>query len=163
MTSAGDGSSEENKFISGEMEENVTLTAFNTVYEGRCYTWSMPGIKVSNKDRVLKDIYVNLANNNSNCIAYIHPAAPSLLAAVNRWPFPIEPLRVRNSRFIETKIALIVHTDQMGDNEDGGSQCDNSASYSYFEVSDIMYAFLNLHCLLNFCLTGPHQIILKCF
>ena len=133
---------EENKFISGEMEENVTLTAFNTLYEGRCYTWSMPGIKVSSKDRVLKDIYVNLASNNSNCIAYIHPAAPSLLAAVNRWPVPIEPLRVRNLRFIETKIALIVHTARMGDNEDGGSQysqCDNSASYSYYEVSDICH------------------------
>ena len=66
------------------MSENVTLIGFNTVYEGRCYKLSMPGIEVSNKDRVLKDIYVNLAGNDSKCIAYIHPPASYLLAAVNR-------------------------------------------------------------------------------
>ena len=70
--------------FSEKMSENVTLIGFNTVYEGRCYKWSMPGIEVSNKDRVLKDIYVNLAGNDSNCIAYIHPPASHLLAAVNR-------------------------------------------------------------------------------
>ena len=120
------------------MEENVTLIGVNTVYDGRCYTWSMPGIDVSVKERVLKDIYVNLAGNDSNCIAYIYPVAPNFLVAVNRLPFSIEPLKIRNFRFIEIKLSKLIHKTEIGGDEEGEAPCDDSENYTYYEVRYVL-------------------------
>ena len=107
------------------MNKSVKLTSFNTLHEGRCYTWSMPNIMASYKNRVVKDIYVNLRRNgklanNLTAIAYIHPASMNAMV-VNRWKNPTEPLRVRNSRYIEAKLAKAYKV-QLED-EDGGHQC----------------------------------------
>ena len=61
-----------------------------------------------------------------------------------RWPLPIEPVKIRNFRFIDVKLTKLIYKTEVGGSEEEGSQCDDSENYSYNEVGNLFGGTMTL-------------------
>ena len=59
---------------------------------------------------------------------------------------PIEPVKIRNFRFIDVKLTKLIYKTEVGGSDEEGSQCDDSENYSYNEVRNLFEGKMTSGC-----------------
>jgi hypothetical protein len=107
----------------------VTFTEINTLYNGRCFVWSMDSVG-SGRAHHMVSLYLNISKE-ATLFASLHPESDSTAPILNTWNFHPPTVLISYNMFYEKEIKKIIRQEISS----SYSPCESGPETKYYYVS----------------------------